>query len=61
MTCTCPEDDGPGSHHTNPECPLFTTCGGWRLDPPCGGCDACCVAQAVYYRMLEAQEKGAGK
>lgn len=25
-------------------------CGGmWGLDPPCGGCDACMHAQAVYY------------
>lgn len=52
--CRCPviwsatTEEGQMSHH--PSCPRYTDCGGWRWDPPCGGCDRCIQAQLAYYR-----------
>lgn len=51
-TCTCPEaPEHLGCYH-DPDCPLYTSCGGWTWDPPCGACDWCCAAQDAHARML---------
>jgi hypothetical protein len=31
-------------------------CGGWREDPPCGGCDRCLSMQISYYVQRERDE-----
>lgn len=49
--CTCPDEwfelvGIPVCAHE--DCPDYSSCGGWTWDPPCGGCDSCIFAQALY-------------
>ncbi|MEV0237546.1 hypothetical protein [Nonomuraea sp. NPDC050786] len=50
--CTCPDTPEWENYH-HPDCPDYTSCGGWGWEPPCGGCDYCMAAQDSYYRSLE--------
>jgi hypothetical protein len=49
--CTCPAAWGEifrGSVES-PDCDLYSDCGGWTWDPPCGACDRCILDMALFY------------
>lgn len=50
--CTCPDSWESRQYHAE-ACQLYTWCGGWSWDPPCGGCDGCLAMQDAYGALME--------